>query len=66
MTNPTYEVVYDPRKKGKIVSKDEAKRIISKEGLILAYSDENGTIWDTPDKWLYETYKVVKKEIIDI
>ena len=66
MINPTYELVDDPRKKGKGISKEEARDIIRKNGLIVAYSDESGVIWDTPDKSFLETYRGVGKEIKEL
>ena len=63
--NPLYEKVDDPRKKGKEISKEEAKKIVREEGLIVAYKDEDGTIWDTPDNEFYQMYKGVGKEIKD-
>lgn len=63
--NPLYEKVDDPRKKGKEISKEEAKRIIREEGLVVAYKDREGTIWDTPDGAFYQEYKGTSKEIKD-
>ena len=63
MTNATFEVVAHPKKLGKIVSKDEAKRIIKEEGLVVAYNDDNGVLWDTPDREFYEEFKGIGKEI---
>ena len=63
--NPTYEKVDDPRKKGRIISKEDAKEMVQNEGLVIAYSDEDGTIWDTPDKEFYQIYKGLGNEIKD-
>lgn len=65
-TNATYENVVTPKKLGKIISKEEAKKVIRRDGLIMVYQDENGAIWDTPDKQFYETYKGMAKEIKEI
>ena len=57
MTNATYEIAVDPKKTGKVISKDEAKKYIKDNGLILAHKDESGCIWDTTDRAFYEKYK---------
>lgn len=45
----------------KIISKNKAKEIIKKEGLVVAYKDDSGeTIWDTPDKAYQERWKGTK------
>lgn len=66
MVNPTYEAVEDPRKKGKIITKEEAKDFIKKLGLIVAHRDENGIIWDTPDKKFLTEFEGVGDEIKEI
>lgn len=43
-------IVTHPFEMGRVVSKEEAKAFIRENGLVLAYSDENGKIYDTPDK----------------
>ena len=66
MVNPTFEEVSDPRKKGKILSKDEAKARIKELGLVKVCQDENGVIWDTPDKKLLTEFEGVGDEIKEI
>ena len=66
MTNVTFEEVTDPRKKGKILCKEGAKRRIKELGLIVAYCDKNGTIWDTPDKQFLSAFEGVGDEIEEI
>lgn len=63
MVNATFEEVSDPRKKGKILSKDEAKARIKELGLVKVHSDENGIIWDTPDKDFLTAFKGIGDEI---
>lgn len=64
--NVTFEEVSDPRKKGKILSKDEAKARIKELGLVKVYRDENGVIWDTPDKEFLTAFKGMGDEIKEI
>lgn len=63
MVNPTFEEVTDPRKKGKILSKDEAKVRIKQLGLVKVCRDENGVIWDTPDKEFFTEFEGIGDEI---
>ena len=64
--NVTFEEVADPRKKGKILSKDEAKARIKELGLVKVYRDENGVIWDTPDKEFLTAFEGMGDEIKEI
>lgn len=64
MTNVAYEEICDPNKKGKRLSKDEAKKRIKELGLVKTHSDESGIIWDTPNKEFYEKFKEIT--IIDL
>lgn len=66
MTNVTFEEVTDPRKKGKILSKDEAKELVKELGLVKVHSDENGVIWDTPDKAFLSEFEGIGSEITEI
>lgn len=66
MVNPTFEEVSDPRKKGKILTKDEAKTRIKELGLVKVYRDENGVIWDTPDKEFLTAFEGIGNEIKEI
>lgn len=66
MVNATFEEVSDPRKKGKILSKDEAKARIKELGLVKVYRDENGVIWDTPDKAFLTAFEGIGDEIKEI
>jgi hypothetical protein len=65
IVNPTYEKVKDPRKFGKIIEKDEAKKIIKANNLVIVHKNEFGTIWDTPDGEFYRKFKGVGNEIKD-
>lgn len=66
MVNATFEEVSDPHKKGKILSNDEAKARIKELGLVKAYQDENGIIWDTPEMDFFNSFKGVGNEIKEI
>ena len=66
MVNATFEEVSDPRKKGKILSKDEAKARIKKLGLAKVYRDENGIIWDTPNHEFLTAFEGIGDEIEEI
>lgn len=66
MVNATFEEVSDPRKKGKILSKDEAKARIKELGLVKVYRDENGVIWDKPEMDFFNAFKGVGNEIKEI
>lgn len=66
MTNATFELVTNPKKMGKIISKDEAKKIIKANGLIVTYRDDNGIIWDSPSLDFYEEFKGIGKAIKEI
>lgn len=66
MVNATFEEVSDPRKKGKILSKDDAKARIKELGLVKVYRDENGVIWDTPDKTFLTAFEGTGNEIKEV
>lgn len=63
MTNATYEIATTPFKVGKIISKDEAKKYIKENGLVLAHKDESGCIWDTPERDFYNQFQGTAKDI---
>lgn len=64
--NVTFEEVTDPRKRGKILTKEEAKRRVEALGLVRVYRDENGVIWDTPDKAFFTEFEGMSDEIKEI
>ena len=66
MVNPTFEEVTDPRKKGKTLSKEEAKARIKDLGLVKVYRDEHGVLWDTPDKEFLTAFEGIGDEIEEI
>lgn len=66
MVNSTFEEVSDPRKKGKILSKDEAKARIKELGLVKVCHDESGVIWDTSDKAFFTEFEGMGDEIKEI
>lgn len=64
MTNAAYEEIQNPNKKGKRLSKDEAKSRIKELGLVKVYSSEDGIVWDTPDKDFYGRFQgIVIKDL---
>lgn len=66
MVNATFEEVTDPRKKGKILSKDEAKAKIKELGLVKVCRNKNGVIWDTPNKEFLTAFEGIGDEIEEI
>lgn len=66
MVNATFEEVTDPRKKGKVLSKDEAKNRIKELGLVKVYRNKNGVIWDTPNKEFLTAFEGIGDEIEEI
>lgn len=66
MVNATFEEVTDPRKKGKILSKDEAKAKIKELGLVKVCHNKNGVIWDTPNKEFLTAFEGIGDEIEEI
>lgn len=63
IVNVTFEEVSDPRKKGKILTKDEAKARIKELGLVKVCRNENGVIWDTPDKAFLTAFEGMGNEV---
>ena len=66
MVNATFEEVVDPRKKGKILTKEDAKERIRELGLVKVHRDENGVIWDTPNKEFLTAFEGIGDEIEEI
>lgn len=66
MVNATFEEVTDPRKKGKVLSKDEAKNRIKELGLVKTHGDKNGIVWDTPNKEFLTAFEGIGDEIEEI
>ena len=52
-----YHILSSPFHRGKEVEKGDAMRFIREHGLVLAYKDADGTIWDTPYRDFLHTYK---------
>lgn len=48
----------------KDISKDEARELVSKHGLVISEKNEQGTIWDTPGKSFQKRFKK-KIQILD-
>jgi hypothetical protein len=65
MTNATYEIATTPFKVGKVVTKEEAKRYIRENGLVLAHKDKDGCVWDTPNRDFYQKFQGSAKDIRD-
>jgi hypothetical protein len=66
MANVVYEEIETPFKKGKRMTKEEARMRIKELGLVKVYSDENGVIWDKEDEPLYEEFHGQGRKIKDI
>lgn len=56
-SHTAYAIVKDPTKALTEVSPREAKRMIRENGLILVSENEDGKIWDFPDKRWTEKWK---------
>lgn len=56
---PVYSIVEDPLREPKEISKKEALEIIRENGFILVYDNDNGKIWESPDKEWSKKYKGV-------
>jgi hypothetical protein len=66
MANVVYEEIETPFKKGKRMTKEEAKTRIKELGLVKVYSDKNGVIWDKEDEPLYQEFHSQGRKIKDI
>ena len=66
MANVVYEEIETPFKKGKRMTKEEARMRIKELGLVKVYSDENGAIWDKEDEPLYKEFHGQGRKIKDI
>ena len=51
-----YEVCHTPEKEGRLISRDEALKIIQEQGLICVHQTRYGSIWDKPHEPLWEKY----------
>lgn len=51
-----YEEVFDPEKDGKLLSREEALRLIKEKGMIQVYTSPFGSVYDTPDEPFWEKY----------
>lgn len=52
----TYEEVRNPHKQGKILTRDQAKKIIEEKGLVEVCNNRYGIIWDKPDEPMLNRY----------
>lgn len=66
MANVVYEEIETPFKKGKRMTKEEAKTRIKELGLVKVYSDGNGVIWDKAEEPLYQEFHGQGRKIKDI
>lgn len=51
-----YEEVFDPEKVGKLLSREEALRLIKEKGMIQVYTSPFGAVYDTPDEPFWEKH----------
>lgn len=51
-----YEEVENPHKQGKILTRDQAKKIIEEKGLVEVCNNRYGIIWDKPDEPMLNRY----------
>ena len=51
-----YEVCHTPAAQDRLITREEALRIIREEGLILVHQTPYGSIYDTPDEPLWEKH----------
>ena len=58
-----YEEVTDPRKNGRILTKDQAMKIIEERELVLVHQNKHGSIWDAPDEPMKQTYEGIYTSI---
>lgn len=63
MVNIVFEEITDPRKRGKVLTKENARERIEELGLVKVHKDESGVIWDTPNKEFYNSFKGMSNEI---
>lgn len=65
ITNMVFAEVYHPNHVRRILTNKQAKERIAKQGLVLAYEDDElGEVWDTPDRRFYNKYHGIKVENI--
>lgn len=51
-----YEEVFTPEKVGKLLSREEALRLIKEKGLIRVYTSPFGAVYDTPGEPFWEKH----------
>lgn len=66
IVNVVYEEIETPFKKGKRMTKEDAKKRIKELGLVKVYSDKYGVIWDKEDEPLYQEFHGQGRKINDI
>ena len=51
-----YEECYNPMKGGKLLTREEALKIIEEKGLVLVHHNMFGSIWDEPHEPMFQEY----------
>lgn len=51
-----YEECYNPSRKGRDLTRDEALDLIREKGLVIVHKTPDGVIWDRPDEPLRKRY----------
>lgn len=51
-----YEEIYHPEKAGKLLSREQALKLIKENGMIQVYTSPFGAVYDTPDEPFWEKY----------
>ena len=51
-----YEECYNPMKGGKLLTREEALKIIEEKGLVLVHHNMFGCVWDEPDEPMWQEY----------
>ena len=52
-----YEMITNPLRKGKMMTKEEAMQYVEKHGLVKAIEGKDGVVWDTPGREFQTKWK---------
>lgn len=52
-----YELVTNPNKKGKQLTKERAMEMVKEQGLVVVHKNKYGVIWDRPDEPMLQKYE---------
>lgn len=58
-----YEVVTNPLRKGKMMTKEEAMQYVEKHGLVKAIEGKDGVVWDTPGREFQTKWKFMGRAV---